>query len=29
MSAYWYMHEDGKSNWPGFNVINQQIGKAE
>lgn len=22
MSAYWFMHEDGKSNWPGFNVVN-------
>lgn len=22
MSALWFMHEDGKSNWPGFNVIN-------
>ncbi len=23
MSAYWFMHEDGKSNWPGMNVINK------
>jgi hypothetical protein len=22
MSAYWFMHEDGKSNWPGYNVVN-------
>lgn len=22
MSAHWFMHEDGKSNHPGFNVIN-------
>jgi len=22
MAAHWYMHEDGKSNWPGYNVIN-------
>lgn len=23
MSAYWWMHEDGKSNWPGYNVVNK------
>jgi hypothetical protein len=22
MSAYWFMHEDGKSNWSGMNVVN-------
>jgi hypothetical protein len=24
MSALWFMYEDGKSNWPGMNVVNSQ-----
>ncbi len=23
MSAYWFMHEDGKSRVPGYNVVNK------